>query len=328
MKKVFASIIAIGMIVSLIGCGSQKESASDKSGEEVTINIAYQYGLAYAPVVICQHNNMIEKSYEESTGKKVNVTWTQMSSGADINTGIASGDIQFGFMGIAPAITGVSKNVGYKIFTGISGQENGMMTNDKTIKALSDLVGSDSQIALVNIGSMPHIILGKALEDNGFDAHALDANIVGMKYPDGMAALQSGSLACNLTSNPYIYLERESGDFAEIPEIANSWDSSNSFIVGVASTDIAADSDLYNAVCDAISKSIDFVNENKEETAKVTSEYDSNSVEDEIKYLNYGTYSAETIGIFELAQFMYKNSFIDKEIKDYSELVFDNVKGN
>ena len=30
-----------------------------------------------------------------------------MSSGADINTGIASGSIDVGFMGVAPAITGI-----------------------------------------------------------------------------------------------------------------------------------------------------------------------------------------------------------------------------
>ena len=58
---------------------------------DATINIAYQYGLAYAPLIVCMNNKLIEEKYKEATGADVTVTWTQMSSGADINTGIASG---------------------------------------------------------------------------------------------------------------------------------------------------------------------------------------------------------------------------------------------
>ena len=60
-----------------------------------------------------------------------------------------------------------------------------LMTNDKNIKSLGDLIGSDDLIAVVNIGSIQHIILAKALKNAGYDAHALDANLVGMKHPDG-----------------------------------------------------------------------------------------------------------------------------------------------
>lgn len=333
MKKVFAVICSM-MLVFLCACGSEnvastKEVGANNNDPVVTLNIAYQYGLAYAPLILCQENQLIEEKYKEISGKDVNVVWNQMSSGADINTGITSGSLNVGFMGVAPAITGISKNVGYKIFTNISGQEHGLMSNDDSIKSLSDLVGSDRQVALVNIGSIQHIILGKALSANGFDAHALDSNIVAMKHPDGMTSLETGNVSCHLTSNPYIYKERENSSLHELEEVKTIWSAQDSFIVGVASTNLHdGNPELYSALCNAVAQAIDTINKDREEVAKITCEYDGNSYDDELKYLSAGYYSIQTKGISDLANFMSVNGFIDNKLNSYSEMVFDNVTGD
>ncbi len=333
MKKILANLLVIIVMLQIVACGtsagSETESATNVSEVEAELSIAYQYGLAYAPAIICQNNKLIEDAYEKATGKKVTVVWNLMSSGADINTGIASGSIDVGFMGIAPAITGVANGVGYKIFTNVSGQEHGMMTNKENINSLGDLIGSSEQVALVNIGSIQHIILGMALDANGYDAHSLDSNIVAMKHPDGMTALESGNVACHLTSNPYIYKEHENVSLHELVEVKNAWSTDNSFIVGVASEKLNSENpELYSALCLAIQEAMDSINSDFEAAAKITSEYDGNSFEDELTYMKAGSYSSATSGILNLAKFMYANQFIDKEIKEYSDLVFDNVTGD
>ena len=305
------------------------DPAAEKTAEPVVLNMAYQYGLAYAPLTICQEKGLIENAYREVCNGDVQVVWNQMSSGADINTGIASGNLDVGFMGIAPAITGISKNVGYKIFTNLSGQEHGFMTNDPEINSFDDIIGSSKQIALVNIGSIQHIILGLALAGEGKDAHALDSNLVGMKHPDGMMSLESGSIACHLTSNPYIYKERQNENLHELDAVKNIWSADRSFIVGVASERLYKENpDLYQALCKAIADAIDFINGDFEATAKITCEYDGNSYEDELTYLKAGKYSTETVGIFELAGFMFENEFVEKEFESFSDLAFENVQGN
>lgn len=317
------------LCVGLTGCGSGDAKKTSSNSEPVEINIAYQYGLAYAPLIIAKEKGLIEQTYKEATGGQVTVTWNQMSSGADINTAFVSGSINVGFMGIAPAITGVSNNVGYKIFTNLSGQEHGLTTNRDDIASLADLVGSDTQIALVNIGSIQHIILGMALDHAGYDAHSLDSNIVVMKHPDGMSALESGSVSCHLTTNPYLYKEQENPELHEVPGISDVWTNQSSFIVGIASEDLqSGNPELYQAVCDAFAEAIDFINENPEEAAAITCVFNNNTEEDELKYMSAGCYSVETKGIFELARFMSANDFIDKEFENYSDLVFDNVKGD
>ena len=321
MKRIATSLL-LAFSLCLCGCGA-KDSTKDAS-----INIAYQYGLAYAPLIICKEQKLIETEYYNQTGKELTINWSQMSSGADINSAFASGDLDVACLGIAPAITGISNNIGYKIFTSISGQEHGLMTNDDSINSLEDYIDSSNQIALVNTGSIQHIILAMALSENGYDAHALDSNIVAMKHPDGMVSLESGSISGHLTSNPYIYKERTNSSLHELDEVKNAWSPDNSFIVGIASEKIHNDDILYKIVCDSFKTAIDYINENPEEAAKLTCELNGNSFEDELKYMQAGSYSAETANVFSLATFMYDNQFITNEIKDYNELTYDNVKGN
>ncbi len=330
MKKLVAGVLCGVMLsMSLLGCGGSTQPEVTQESSTAEINIAYQYGLAYAPLIIAKEQGLIEKAYEEATGKTVTVTWNQMSSGADINTAFVSGSINVGFMGIAPAITGIANEVGYKIFTNLSGQEHGLMTSDAGIASLDDLVGSDKQIALVNIGSIQHIILAKALANAGHDAHSLDSNIVAMKHPDGMSSLESGSIPCHLTSNPYLYKEQENANLQEVSGISDVWSVENSFIVGIASEDLkTGNPELYDALCKAIAEAVDYINANPEEAAALTYEFNGNTQEDELEYMQKGNYSVETTGIYDLAAFMSSEGFIDKSFADYSDLVFDNVKGN
>ena len=319
MKKILTLIVALALAAAFIPA----------MAESTHLAIAYQYGLAYAPLVVAQTESFIEKAYEEKTGGELALEWVQMSSGADINTGIISGSIDVGFMGVGPAITGISKGVGYRIFSNLSGQEHGLMTNDPSIASYDDIIGSDRQIALVNIGSIQHIILAKSLADNGYDAHALDANLVAMKHPDGMSALLTGSLPLHLTTSPYIYRERATEGLAEIEVLKEAWPKENSFIVGVAAESLfEGDRDLYDALCEGIAAAIDYVNNNTEATAELTSQYDGNSVEDEIAYLQMGNYSTATGGVAEMARFMYEHAFIEADPGEYSNLVFENVEGN
>lgn len=328
-RRIVAGIMTVVLLGGcMMGCGNTTETGTGTEAE-VTLSIAYQYGLAYAPAMIAKEQGLIEKAYKEATGEDVEVVWNQMSSGADINTGIAGGSIQAGFMGVAPAITGVMNNVGYKIFTNLSGQEHGLMTTDPAIESLQDIVYKNAQIALVNTGSIQHIILARALNNAGLDPHALDSNIVAMKHPDGMAALESGSVPCHLTSSPYIFMERENTELYEVPGVNEVITVEDSFIVGVASNTLYNENrELYDAMCTALGGAIDYINENTQEAAKITCEYDGNDVATQLEYMKNGYYSTETKGVYDLAVFMAENGFVETAPENFYDLAFENVSGN
>ena len=150
-RKALALLLAAVMIAGLSSCGG----SGDESGTK--LKIVQQYGMAYAPFKIMQEKQLIEKYYDG-----VEVEWSVLNSGQAINEGFASGDIDIGAMGLAPVITGVTSGVPYKICSGVSAQPNRLMTSSKKVKSLKDI--GKKKIALVNIGSIQHIILAMAAE--------------------------------------------------------------------------------------------------------------------------------------------------------------------
>lgn len=185
----------ISILVVLVMLCLLPVSAGVAAQAPAVLNVAYQYGLAYAPLIVMKEYGMIQKHYDGA----VEVNWQVLNSGVAINEGIVVGQIDVGAMGVAPAIVGVMRGIPYKIFSNISSQPHGLMTNSTDIQTLSDIT-SDKKIALVGIGSIQHIFLSMlALHDLG-DAHALDNNIIAMSHPDGMTALISGAVDCQLTN--------------------------------------------------------------------------------------------------------------------------------
>ena len=281
--------------------------------------------MAYAPFEVMKEQKLIEKYYDG-----VEVEWSTLNSGSAINEGFASGDIDVGGMGVAPAITGVTSGVPYKIASNMSAQPHRIMTNDDSIQTLSDI--TDEKMALVNIGSIQHVLLAMAAEEQLGDAHALDNNIVAMAHPDGMSSLLSGSVECHLTTSPYVYKEAAEEGIHEVEALESVWPDGNSFILMMASTDLYEnDPELYQAVLSALEEAITWINENKEEAAEMLCEAEDVDAATMLEWLNDPAcvYSTETKGVMDMANFMAENDFLENEgPSSMSDLAFDNVVGN
>lgn len=320
-KKVIAVMLILIMTLSLAACGGGDETADGKT----KLTIAHQYGIAYAPLEVMKQQKLIEKHYDG-----VEVEWSTLNSGSAINEGFLSGDIDVGAMGVAPAITGVTSGVPYKICSNMSAQPHKIMTNNPNIKSLKDI--TDEKIALVNIGSIQHILLAMAAKEQLGDAHALDENIAAMAHPDGMSSLISGSVDCHLTTSPYVFKEAEEDGITEVEALESVWPSGNSFIVAVASTDLQENNpELYDAVVAALAEAIDYINNNTAEAAEMLCEAEDVDAATMEKWLmdKDCVYSTETKGVMDMANFMAEEGFLENEgPKDFSDLAFDNVKGN
>ena len=324
MKKLLSLVMVFAMMLSLAACkgGTKEETAFE---EVATLTIAYQYGMAYAPLQVMKEQKLIEKYYPE-----VNVDWQVLNSGSAITEGIAANSIDVGAMGVAPAITAVQKGVPCKIFSNMSSQPHKIMSNNIDIQSLSDIT-PENKIALVNIGSFQHILLAMAAEKELGDAHALDDNILAMSHPDGMTALLAGSVDCQLTTSPYVFKEAEEDGIHSLSSISDVWPDGNSFIVALASTKLHDENpDLYDAVTKALADAIDYINNNPEEVAAMLCENEGVDQETMLTWLQDPAcgYSVETAGLMQMAEFMAEAGFIEEAPADYSELVYDNVKGN
>ena len=328
MKKVLivvvAAITAFSMCLSLAGCGESSDSGDDVA----KLTVVQQYGMAYAPLKVIQEKGLIEENYDGD----VEVNFPTLNSGAYINDAFVACDVDVGLMGVAPAITGsLNEGVPYKICSNVSAQPHKLMTNDPNIKTLKD-IGEKDQIALVNIGSIQHILLAMAAKEQLGDAHALDNNIAAMAHPDGMTALLNGSIKCQLTTSPFVFKEAKEEGISEVDAIESVWPEGNSFIVAVASTDLHDNNPaLYEAVLAAFDDAIAFMNDDPEAAAEMLCADEDVDAATYLEWLNDPacSYSTNLTGVSTMAKFMTEEGFLeDVQFDDISQLVYEGVEGN
>ncbi len=320
-RILFTLVMGISFILALTACGGNRIGDSgEKSGK--TLTIAYQGGIGFAPVHVMETQKLIEKNY----GDGVSVKYVKLDSGAAINEGIIGGTIDIGCMGLAPAISGVSKGIPYKAIANLCSQPYGMMSNDPAIKTLADIKPTD-KIALVAPGAFPHIILGMAAEKTLGDAHVLDNNIQRMSHAEGMAALESGTVKIHLTTSPFIYKERANSRYVELPEIRATWPRGNTFVVAMASEALAKDEKIAAAVRKSFAEATEFINKKPEETVKIEAKYlglDEATVSGYLKEPDCQFFS-EVRGMKTMADFMLRAGFIEKAVS-FEEFSYPGLK--
>ena len=62
-KKAAALLLTAALVLGTTACGTKGQQAEGTDGTTV-IKVAYQYGLAYAPLTVMQEQGLIEKNYD------------------------------------------------------------------------------------------------------------------------------------------------------------------------------------------------------------------------------------------------------------------------
>ena len=322
MRKAVSLLLIVTIMIGCAGCGT----SAKKTVEKPKLTIAYQYSIGYVPVVAMKEQKLIEKYYDGD----IDIEWTMLTSGSAINEGIISGDIDVGFMGVSPFLTGVRAGIPYKIFSGLSSQPYDLMTNQEDIVSLSDITNQD-KIAVVSLGSAPHIMLAMASKEGLGDAHALDENIVSMSNADGMTALMSGAVNAQICIAPYNYMEMNQNGIHAVNIPDGAWPVGDTVLIGVASETLYNEnSEIYKALCNAMDEAINFVNNNPKDAADyLKDEYDEESsvimkwITDE-----RSIFSSETQGVMRTQRFMRDEGFLDGDELSFGEIAFNNVQGD
>ena len=315
MKKTRAVLLLLPLFLIALtfwGCGK---------AEPDSIGIAEQYGIAYAPLTI-----MKEKGFLEQQLPGVTIRWQQFGGPTAIRESMLSGEVDFGFMGVAPVLIGIDSGMEWKYATGISFNEVAIVTEDPGIQTLADFTEKD-RIAILSPGCTQHILLCMLADRQLGDPMALDSRLVSMSHPDAMQALLSDTeITAHVATPPYLQQEVAAGMsvMATGEEIMGR---PFTFICGVAMTDFYEDHrDWYDAFILALNESIDYINENMEECVRILAPIYGISEEALLEQMAYnGTiYSNRLEGIPELSAAMQKMG-LTKGNPDFETIIFDNV---
>lgn len=319
-------IIRVGIIVALLfsltltGCSKDNVPNQDKN----IIRIAEQYGLAYAPLQIMKDKKILEKNLPGT-----NIEWKQLGNTAAIREAMVSNQLDIGFMAIPPFLIGWDNGMEWKMATGLSSIPVGLVTYKENIQSIKDFT-KDDRIVLPQPGSVQHILLSMACENEFGDPNKLDDLLVTMSHPDGMnALLMKKDITAHFTSPPYLFKELEDKDVHEILTGREAMGKDFTFIIGVTTREFHENNlEGYNAFIKSVDEAIRFIKENPDESSEMLAkEYDLPK-EEVLKYItNKETdYSNEIKGVKEFAQFMTKNNFMSKNLEDIKDVMWDEVK--
>lgn len=293
-------------------------SCSNNSvGKSVTI--AEQYGLAYAPLGIVKEKRIIEK---QLPGVKVN--WVRLENTAAIREAVLGDKVDIGFMGIPPFLIGWDKGMEWKIFTGLSKAQIGLVTWRKDINNLADFKSSD-RIALPQPGSIQHILLSMAAEKQLGQSDIFDNQLVTLKHPDGMnALLAKRDITAHFTSPPYIMMELDNPDMKLVLDGREAMGGDFTFIAGMV-TDKFSDKypDILSVVRNAVAEAGKLIEDKPEEALAILNKDYSIPDETLLSYLTGEEliYSGMVEGLPEFIEFMKAEGYINRTPESVDEII-------
>lgn len=191
-KKIVSLLLALGLITSLVACGSEKNNKKTDVPEKVTIGVQ----TLITPELVSRADQVFEKYL----GTQVELV--QFDSGADVNKAFASGSIDFGMFGSSPASLGIANDLGYEViwyYDVIGTAESLVATKNSGIQSVKDLVGKK---VATPFASTAHYSLLNALSLEG--VKPADVELLDMQPADIFAAWGRGDIDAAYVWNPVL----------------------------------------------------------------------------------------------------------------------------
>ncbi len=216
MKKTLAGLVALVLVLLTVftGCSTQaatsesgSQSASAEASASVSAEVSSGPSVALPDSIVIGYQAIpndeivaISKGWYDELG--VTVELKQFDSGRDVNTAFASGSIDIGLVGTAPASVGISTGIPYQVFwihDVIGSAESLVVKNSAGIASLADLAG---KTVATPFASTAHYSLLSALELAGVDPASV--TIIDLQPQDILAAWQRGDIDGAYVWNPVL----------------------------------------------------------------------------------------------------------------------------
>lgn len=156
--------------------------------------------VAYIP---CDHEAALFVGLAQDRYKNngLNVQTTSISTGSSIVSALASGDIDVGYIGIAPALQGISEGVPIKIVAAVNEDGSGIVVNPQSnITNITDLEGK--RVATPGVSSIQQVLLLYELKKYNITVDQVDISSVNIFMLP--SALASGKVDAYIAYEPYV----------------------------------------------------------------------------------------------------------------------------
>ncbi|MBI2223980.1 MAG: ABC transporter substrate-binding protein, partial [Betaproteobacteria bacterium] len=140
----------IALAFAVVAGAAGSASPTPAMAEAQTVRVAIQPGATYLPLLMMKHHKLIEKHAQKAGLGTITTTWATLGSGAAVNDGLISGQLDFAGTGTPPAITlwartrDTAEVKGVAAFSDVAQY---LLTTNPNVKSLKDFTEKD-RIAL------------------------------------------------------------------------------------------------------------------------------------------------------------------------------------
>jgi NitT/TauT family transport system substrate-binding protein len=193
---------AAAIVAAALCCGPSR-------AETGTVRVATQFGLAYLPLIVMEHDHLWERQADK-LGVKITAEYMRLGGGAALNDALISDSVDMVAGGTAPMLVlwdRTTTSFKVKGVAALNSSPIDILTNKPNIKALADF-GPEDRIAVPSIRSSLQALALMAAAERAFgpgQAGRLDTLTVAMQHPDAVAALASpnSQISGYVSSSPY-----------------------------------------------------------------------------------------------------------------------------
>lgn len=201
MKKII--LLFMLLLTVFISCNKNKGEATSEKQNNDKLTITYVTAPLNVPSIIEKEKSLFSKSL----GMEIN--YSDITSGAEQNIALASGDVQIlHAIGGTSIIAGAASGLDIKIINMYSRAPKAfaLFSKDENIKSAKDLLGK--KIA-GPMGTNLHELLVSYLKSENLTIN--DVEFLNLSIPDAYAGLEGGNIDVALLGGPTAYKAEESG---------------------------------------------------------------------------------------------------------------------
>ncbi|MFC0278340.1 ABC transporter substrate-binding protein [Falsigemmobacter intermedius] len=260
-----------------IALGTSLAFAAPASAEVSEVTLANQFSLSHLPLMIMKDQQFIEKQLAAQGLPDTKVNWISLAGSSAMIDGLLSGSLHVastgtsGFAVLWDKTKGQVKSLGAQAYNVLN-----LVTRLPGVEKLEDLP-LDTKIAVPAVGTSPQALALKiaALQKFGPDQiNRFDQMTVTMAHPDAYAALQSSGsgVDSHFTAPPFEVWETARIDGAKVilsAEDVQGGEPATGTVLMATTKFRDANPKTFTAVHEALKDSVNFINENPEEAAKI-----------------------------------------------------------
>ena len=268
MKKWLLSLTLLLVMGVLAACGGDSEESA--AGEKEKVIIGYFPNIDHAPAMVAREKGY----YEEALGEKVEIEYKTFPDGGTFMTALKSGEIDAGLVGPGPVLNNYSNGADVKIIGGASSGGTVVVASEQSgIESLEDMKGKT--FITPGIGCTHDVQFETYLMEQGIEELASSRIGGSIKHVTGNPAtyqgmFETGKVDLAAVPEPWASILVENGAKVVVSTEEIAYGENLPNVVLVASGDLVNDKkEIVQGLVDAQQKSVEFINNNVEETQDI-----------------------------------------------------------